>query len=348
MQEAKDTKDVLKKALVELKKLKAERDARSEAIAIVGIGLPLPRGWPRPSTRSSSVIDAPRRRDQPRCPRDRWDLATRTSTPNPDASRASTYARWRRLPRRHRPLRRPGLRHLAARGAPRRPAAAPAPRGRVGGPRRRRSADPPERPDAHRRVRRHLDERLQHHPGAHARGRSVHHARHGDEHRREPHLVLLEPRRPERRRRHRVLVVPRRRTRRVSQRSRTVECESAIAAGVNCLILPYEFDRVLVDDAMLSPDGRCKTFDARGERLRPRRGLRRDRAEARCRRPSRSGDRIYALVRGSASTRTAARTASPSRTAEAQEALIVRVADAGRRAPARSATSRRTAPARPR
>ena len=49
---------------------------------------------------------------------------------------------------------------------------------------------------------------------------------------------------------------------------------------------------------MLAPDGRCKTFDARGRRLRARRGLRRGGAEAAVATRERDGDRILAVIRG--------------------------------------------------
>ncbi len=53
---------------------------------------------------------------------------------------------------------------------------------------------------------------------------------------------------------------------------RESECTLAIAGGVNLILAPDLFV-CMSKWGMLSPDGRCKTFDAIGERFRTRRGL---------------------------------------------------------------------------
>lgn len=78
----------------------------------------------------------------------------------------------------------------------------------------------------------------------------------------------------------------------------TGECDSAIAGGVN-LVLSAEFGDIFAQAQMLSPDGRCKTFDAgangyvRGEGVGAVVLKRLSDAQ-------RDGDRIHAVIRGSA------------------------------------------------
>ncbi len=98
------------------------------------------------------------------------------------------------------------------------------------------------------------------------------------EHRRQPHLVLFRFPRSERRRRYRLLVGAGGRASGL-QEHLGGPLPLALAGGVNALLLPdwyVGFSRL----GMLSPDGRCQAFDARGQRLRPQRGRRHDRAEA--------------------------------------------------------------------
>ena len=54
------------------------------------------------------------------------------------------------------------------------------------------------------------------------------------------------------------------------QSLRDGECALAIAGGVNLILLP-EVIASFAQAGFLSPDGRCRTFDALAERLRPRR-----------------------------------------------------------------------------
>jgi phthiocerol/phenolphthiocerol synthesis type-I polyketide synthase C len=51
------------------------------------------------------------------------------------------------------------------------------------------------------------------------------------------------------------------------------EAPMALCCGVNAMFDGNVF-LVLSNAGMLSPDGRCKTFDASGERVRTRRGMR--------------------------------------------------------------------------
>ncbi|MCK6549043.1 acyltransferase domain-containing protein, partial [Myxococcota bacterium] len=103
------------------------------------------------------------------------------------------------------------------------------------------------------------------------------------------------------------------------------ECETAIAAGVNCLILPYEFV-AFSSMTMLSPEGRCRAFDARGAGF-----VRGEGVGAVVLKPLSkalaAGDRIYALVRGSGVNQDGRTNGMTVPSAEAQEALIVHVAD---------------------
>ena len=98
------------------------------------------------------------------------------------------------------------------------------------------------------------------------------------------------------------------------QSLRAGECDLALAGGVNLILLARRRPSPCRKARMLSPDGRCKTFDARRRRLRARRGLRRRRAEAAGRRRARRRPRPRRDPRHRPSTRTAAATASPRRT----------------------------------
>ncbi len=79
---------------------------------------------------------------------------------------------------------------------------------------------------------------------------------------------------------------------------RRMECSAAIAGGVNLILSPYLYE-ALSRNGMLSPDGRCKTFDraadgyVRGEGVGTI--LLKRLSDAR-----RDGDHIYAVIRGGA------------------------------------------------
>ncbi|MGH3719489.1 MAG: type I polyketide synthase [Pseudonocardiaceae bacterium] len=82
------------------------------------------------------------------------------------------------------------------------------------------------------------------------------------------------------------------------QSLRRAECDSALAGGVNVLLSPYSF--VLVSKAQaLSPDGRCKTFDAAADGYARGEGcgviVLKRLSDAR-----RDQDRVLAVIRGSA------------------------------------------------
>ncbi len=108
------------------------------------------------------------------------------------------------------------------------------------------------------------------------------------------------------------------------QSIRRGECTAAVAAGTNLLIDPVS--SLSVSQAnMLSGDGRCKTFDASGDGY-----VRADGIAAVVLKPlslaKRDGDRIYALVRGTASNQDGASGGltvpnGPSQEAVIQEAL---------------------------
>ena len=95
----------------------------------------------------------------------------------------------------------------------------------------------------------------------------------------------------------------------------------------------------------MAPDGRCKAFDAARQRLRPRRGRRRRRAQAACAPRTRDGDRVYAVIRGSAVNKDGRSNGltAPNRRRRRRAARCARPAPASH--PQRSTTSRRTAPA---
>ncbi|CQR70174.1 Polyketide synthase PksM [Sporomusa ovata DSM 2662] len=78
---------------------------------------------------------------------------------------------------------------------------------------------------------------------------------------------------------------------------RNQECDTAIAAGINCLFTPEGFIRMR-QAGMLSPDGRCYAFDKRANGMVPGEAVavvvlkRLSQAEA-------NGDPIYAVIKGS-------------------------------------------------
>jgi acyl transferase domain-containing protein len=76
------------------------------------------------------------------------------------------------------------------------------------------------------------------------------------------------------------------------------ECHSAIAAGVNCIITAYPFV-AFSSMSMLSPDGRCKAFDASANGF-----VRGEGVGAVCLKPLSAaladGDSIYAVIRSTA------------------------------------------------
>ena len=72
----------------------------------------------------------------------------------------------------------------------------------------------------------------------------------------------------------------------------------AMAGGVNAL-LAARLVRRLLPDGHASPEGRCRAFDARRQRLRAQRRGRRGRPQAAAAALA-DGDRIYAVIRGTA------------------------------------------------
>jgi acyl transferase domain-containing protein len=106
------------------------------------------------------------------------------------------------------------------------------------------------------------------------------------------------------------------------------ECDMAVAGGVNLLLTPQAFMAMNMA-AMLSPDGRCKTFDARANGF-----VRGEGAGIVILKPLdralQDGNPVYAVIRGTAANQDG-RTASMTQpNAEAQEAMLRKVlADAG-------------------
>ncbi len=105
------------------------------------------------------------------------------------------------------------------------------------------------------------------------------------------------------------------------QSLRAADCAVAIAAGVNILLMP-EYSMGYASAKMLAPDGRCKTFDAAADGT-----TRSEGAGVVVLKPLSSalgdGDRIYALILGSAVThdgRQGAPFMTPSR--QGQEAML--------------------------
>ena len=100
---------------------------------------------------------------------------------------------------------------------------------------------------------------------------------------------------------------------------------------------------------MLSPTGRCRTFDAARRRLRPRRGRRRRRAQAARATRCADGDPMRAVIRGTARQprRPHHRPDAAQRARRRQRCSAQAYGRGGRRARTASPTSRRTAPAPP-
>jgi myxalamid-type polyketide synthase MxaB len=109
---------------------------------------------------------------------------------------------------------------------------------------------------------------------------------------------------------------------------RNGECDLALAAGVNLLLDPF-VSVAVCKASMLSPDGRCKTFDAAADGYVRSEGCAvlvlktLARAEA-------DGDRIFGLIRGTAINQDGASGGLTVPSAAAQEAVVRRaLADAG-------------------
>lgn len=116
------------------------------------------------------------------------------------------------------------------------------------------------------------------------------------------------------------------------QSLRSGECEQAIAGGVNVILAP-ENTVALSKARMMAPDGRCKTFDAsadgfvRGEGCGVLVLKRLSVAQA-------NGDPIWALVRGSAVNQDGASSGFTVPNRDAQEALIAEALSVAKIAPA--------------
>ena len=129
------------------------------------------------------------------------------------------------------------------------------------------------------------------------------------------------------------------------QSLRTATARLAIAGGVN-LSRPSQ----QVSDVGAGPlrfqQGPLRELRRRRRRLCARRGRRRGVAEAARSQAVADGDQIYGVIRAGASTTAARPTATRCRTRRRRRRVIERaLAPGGRRCRARSATSRRTAPA---
>ena len=118
----------------------------------------------------------------------------------------------------------------------------------------------------------------------------------------------------------------------------------ALAGGVNVLLSP-ELTITMCKFHALSPDGRCKTFDAFGRRLRTGRGLRHDRAEASLRCPSPTATTSIAVIRGSAVNHDGPSGGLAVAERAAQRTVVGEALGQRRPSnPTRSASSRRTVP----
>ncbi len=99
------------------------------------------------------------------------------------------------------------------------------------------------------------------------------------------------------------------------------ECHRAIAAGVNCLITPHLFI-AFSSMGMLSPDGRCKAFDASANGF-----VRGEGVGAVCLKPLSAalaaGDPIYALIRSTAVNQDGRTTGMTVPSRSSQEALVL-------------------------
>ena len=126
------------------------------------------------------------------------------------------------------------------------------------------------------------------------------------------------------------------------------ECDVALAGGVNLMLRARDHGRLLRRRGMLAPDGRCKTFDARGRRLRARRGRAAWSCSSACATRWPTATASWRVIRG-----TRGQPGRPQQRADRAERPGAGGASSARRSPqagvdarARSATSRRTAPAR--
>ena len=129
--------------------------ARTEPIAIVGMGCRLP-GADGPEAYWQLLADGVDAVSE--IPPSRWDV-DEFYDPDPDAP-GKIATRWGGFARRHRPLRAAALRHRPARGGEHGPAAAPAAGGRLGGAGARRHRARLAARQRHRRLRRRLQRRL--------------------------------------------------------------------------------------------------------------------------------------------------------------------------------------------
>ena len=115
------------------------------------------------------------------------------------------------------------------------------------------------------------------------------------------------------------------------QSLRLGECELALAGGVNLIVSP-ELYLFLSRARALAPDGRCKTFDARADGYGRGEGagllVLKRLSDARA-----AGDRVLALVRGSATNHGGASAGFTVPSGEAQEALIRTALEAARVSP---------------
>ena len=130
------------------------------------------------------------------------------------------------------------------------------------------------------------------------------------------------------------------------QSLRTGECRMALAGGVNLMLLARAAPSHSRKARMLAPDGRCKTFDAAADGFVRGEGCgvvvlkRLSDALA-------DGDRILAVIRGTAVNQDGRSSGLTAPNGPAQEAVIrAALARWRRRRRRRSTTSRRTAPAR--
>ena len=295
---------LVKEALAQIRDLRRQIEAAEQAahepIAIVGLGCRLPGA----DRLAGGALGAARRTASDaisEVPRDRWDVDAYYD-PDPDAPGQDVYPA-RRLPERRRPVRPQLLRHLAARGGERwiRSSACCS---RWRGKRSSTPAWPPERLFGiatgvfvgirHERL------RAAARAGRATRGDSTPISATGNVPQRGvgPAVVRARPAGPEHRRRHGLLVVARGRAPRVSG-----ACARGSATGAgrrrqrSCSRPTTSIN--FSEARMLAPDGRCKTFDAAADGY--------VRGEGcgvvvlkRLRDALADGDRVLAVIRGTA------------------------------------------------
>ena len=265
--------------------------ARESPVAVIGIGCRLPGGVTGPASLWRLLSDG--RDAVGTVPADRWGgLHVH--------GRAGRGQHARRLPPRHRGIRRGVLRHLAARGRRMDPQQrlllevawealedAGIARGRPRTAARTgvfvgiSSSDydylaAPPTPSGDRRL-------------------------HGDRQRRSASppgrlSYFLDLRGPEPRRGHRLLVVAGRGAPRLSEPARG-ESDAGAGGGVNLMLSPDVHGRLSRGRGAVA-DGRCKTFDERADGYRARRGVRRGGAEAARRRRCATATGCCAVIRG--------------------------------------------------